>query len=118
MIYKRDSEEVYMSIVRIVCLMLVYYGVSFANTTVNIVCDEEDAILYVNGEKSMQITQKTTPIKLTKGSYEFMVSKPLDEDWQLVGRKNIEVRDETSIDVKLGMDIEKNIKENKQKQCQ
>ena len=96
-----------MPIVRIVCLMLLYSGVSFADTTVNIVCDEEDATLYVNGEKRTQIAQKKTPIELTKGSYELMVSKPLDEDWQLVGRKNIEVKDEKSVDVKLGMDIEK-----------
>ena len=96
-----------MTTLKIVCLMLVYCGVSFANTTVNIVCDEEDTTLYVNGEKRVKITQKKTPVELTKGSYELMLTKPLDEDWRLVGRKNITIKDETSIDVKLSMDIEK-----------
>jgi len=90
-----------------VCITIGVTQVSFANTVVNIGCDEEDATLYVNGVTKLQIKEKTTPVTLSSGAYELMVSKPLDEDWQLVGRKNIVIKNEKSIDVKLGMDIEK-----------
>jgi hypothetical protein len=79
----------------------------FADSTVNIICDEEDATLYINGLKKMQIKEKSTPISLPSGTYELMASKPLDEDWQLVGRKNIILHESKPIDAKLSMDIEK-----------
>ena len=94
-------------VVSSVLLFIVMTQLCFADSTVNIHCDEEEAILYVNGVKKLQIKEKITPISLPTGNYELMVSKPLDEDWQLVGRKNIVLKDDTSVDVKLGMDIEK-----------
>jgi len=79
----------------------------FSDAIVNIHCDEKEAVLYVNGVEKVQIKEKITSMPLPSGNYELMLSKPLDEDWQLVGRKNIVLKDDTSIDVKLGMDIEK-----------
>lgn len=95
---------------KLLFILLIFFGViqfCFADSTVNIICDEEDATLYINGLKKMQIKEKSTPISLPSGVYELMVSKPLDEDWQLVGRKNIVLQEGKPVDAKLSMDIEK-----------
>jgi hypothetical protein len=94
----------------IIYLIWVFISViqfSLAQSSVNVICDEDDATLYVNGVKKLKIKAQRTPIVLPAGEYELMVSKPLDEDWHLVGRKNIVLLDEKSIEVPLSMNIEK-----------
>lgn len=103
-------KEWMMYICKIVYIVLIFVGMNqfcFAESTVNILCDEEDATLYVNGLKKLPIKEKSTSISLPLGDYELMVSKPLDEDWQLVGRKNIILKNEKPVDVKISINIEK-----------
>ncbi len=86
--------------------ILTVFGVA-GQTNVNIICAESGATLYVNGEKKVTLEAKSTPILLAKGHYELMVTKPLDEDWRMVGRKTIDVSSESQMQVNLGLDIEK-----------
>jgi len=99
-----------MHLSKILFNLLFVFGITaltYATTRVNIVCGEADATLLVNGKKKGVLHDKVTAIVLPIGKYELMVTKPLDEDWRMVGRKNIELRDEKVRSVDLSLDIEK-----------
>jgi len=90
--------------------LVLFLGVTFAfssETTVNIQCVETGVTLYIDGVKKQVTTAETTSLLLPLGQHELMMTKPLDEDWHMVARKNIEILDEKTVMVNLGMDIEK-----------
>jgi len=78
-----------------------------AKTNVSIVCDELGSTLYMNGKKNMVLKSKSTLISLPNGHYELMVSKPLDEDWHMVGRRNIDIVNDSKMQINLSLNIEK-----------
>jgi len=99
-----------MNVVKILFTVLFVFGMTlttYAETTVNIACAESGATLFVNGKKKGVLNDKITPIVLPVGKYELMVTKPLDEDWRMIARKNIEISNAKMRTVDLSLDIEK-----------
>lgn len=73
---------------------------------VTIEVSEPESVLYINGKEKAVIKGHTVQLDIPDGKYEIMVSKKLDEEWQMVSRRNIVLHD-TPASVKLDLDIEK-----------
>ncbi len=85
---------------------LVCLGVMAEGAEVQIEVSEPGCTLYVNGKQKALIKGNSAKIEIADGKYELMVSKKLDEDWQMVSRRNI-ILDDTPAALKFDLDIEK-----------
>ncbi len=85
---------------------LVCFGMMAEGAEVQIEVSEPGCTLYVNGKQKAFIKGNSTKIEIADGKYELMISKKLDEDWQMVSRRNI-VLDDTPAALKFDLDIEK-----------
>lgn len=83
-------------------------SVLFAATgTVTISSPTKGADIYVDGKKMATIVKVPVTLSLDEGRHEVMVSKIMDEDWQQVARKNVNVESAKTTPLIFSLDLEK-----------
>lgn len=70
---------------------------------VRVSCNVEDAYVYVNSKKKAMIGEGFTDLLLKEGEYKIRVQKPINKDYEYIGKKTIFVGEDTSskINIKL-----------------
>lgn len=86
--------------------VVLFWAVMAEGAAVKIDISEPGSKLYINGKEKATIKGNTAQFEIPAGKYELMVSKKLDEDWQMVSRRNIVLHD-MPVQLKFDLDIEK-----------
>jgi hypothetical protein len=68
---------------------------------IRVVTDQDDSMLYVDGDKKMMVGQAYENLFLTEGEYELEVKKPIDEKYAYYGKKVVFVGENTSTKVTI-----------------